>query len=126
MTFDSTDSTNGVSMVGGSRLTFTNAGTYNVQFSAQIDKTDGGSDPVDIWLSQNGTAVPWSNTSLTIGAASRFVASWNFIVTVPAGGYVELEWSSPDAGMQLLSSPEATGPVRPAVPSVILTATHVH
>lgn len=126
MTFDSTDSANGVSIANGSQITFANAGTYNIQFSAQVDKTDAGSDDIDIWLSQNGTDVPWSNTALTIAGSTRGVAAWNFIVNVVAGDYVELNWSSPDAAMQLVSTPAATGPTRPAVPSVILTATQVH
>ena len=125
MTLNTTDVSNGVSIVGGSQITFAHAGIYNVQFSAQVDKTGSNSDSIDIWLRQNGTNVPWSNTSLTIAGSARSVAAWNFVVSVADGGNVELMWSSPTANMEIISSPTATGPTRPAVPSVIVTATRV-
>ena len=125
MTLNTTDVSNGVSIVGGSQITFAHAGVYNIQFSAQLDKTGSNSDFIDIWLRQDGVDVPWSNTALTIAGAARSVAAWNFIVTVADGGNVQLMWSSPTATMEIVSAPAATGPTRPAVPSLIVTATRV-
>jgi hypothetical protein len=125
MLLGSTDIASGISIVGGSQITFANAGIYNVQFSAQLDKTDPGTDLVDIWLRKNGTDVPWSNTTLAIAGATRYAAAWNFVVSVADGGNVELMWSSADASMQLDISPAGTGPTRPEVPSLIVTATRV-
>jgi hypothetical protein len=43
MTFDTTDAANGVASVRpASRIVVDNQGVYNVQFSAQLDKTSGG------------------------------------------------------------------------------------
>jgi hypothetical protein len=125
MLLGTTDLTSGVSIVGGSQITFANAGIYNVQFSAQLDKTDASTDLVDIWLRKNGIDVPWSNTTLAVAGTTRYAASWNFVVSVAAGGNVELMWSSADAAMQLDVSPAGTGPTRPEVPSLIVTATRV-
>jgi hypothetical protein len=125
MTLDTTDISSGVSVVSGSQITFAHAGVYNVQFSAQLDKTDGGTDNADIWLRKNGVDVPWSNTTLAIAGATRYAAAWNFVVSVADGGYVELMWSSTDAAMRLDISPAGTGPTRPEVPSLIVTATRV-
>lgn len=125
MTLNTTDVSNGVSVVGGSQITFAHAGVYNVQFSAQLDKTGSNTEDIDIWLRQNGTNVPWSNTALAVAGSARYVAAWNFIVTVADGGNVELMWSSPAASMELVSAPAAVTPTRPEVPSVIVTATRV-
>jgi hypothetical protein len=126
MTFDTTDFSNGVSIASTSRITFANTGIYNIQFSAQIDKTDAGTDEIDIWLSKNGTNVPSTNTQLTLQTQSaKQVAAWNFYVQATAGDYFQIFWSSPDTGMRLLAVGTQTGPTRPAVPSVILTVNQV-
>jgi len=117
---------NGVSIVSGSRITLANAGVYNIQFSAQIDKTDAGDDDIDIWLAKNGSNVSWTNSRQTLSGTGteKFIASWNFIVLAAAGDYFELKWSSADTAMQLLASIASSGPARPGIPSVILTVTY--
>jgi hypothetical protein len=127
MTFDTTEESFGVSVgTPTSRIVIANAGTYNIQFSAQLDKTDGGSDNVTIWLDVNGNNVARSATDLTIpNNPGRVVAAWNWVYTFTAGQYFRLMWSSPDSSMRLLSAGTRTSPARPAVPSVILTVTQV-
>lgn len=125
--FNTTEESNGVT-VGSptSRLVIANAGTYNVQFSAQLDKTDSGEDNVSVWLRVNGQNVPRTCTDLTLPKNdAKAVAAWNFVYTFTAGQYLELVWSSPDSSMRLLAAGARTGPVRPAVPSVICTVTRV-
>ena len=51
MSFDSTDITNGVSISGSASpfntyIKTTNAGIYDIQFSAQVEKTDSGTDDI--------------------------------------------------------------------------------
>jgi hypothetical protein len=126
MTYDTTAESNGVSIVSGSRITFANAGTYNIQFSAQLDRTNTGTDTVDIWLRLNGTDVVESTGSIGMdggAAASRRVPSWNYVLTVNAGDYLQVMWAATDTHIRLLSAP-ASAPY-PAIPSVILTATQV-
>lgn len=127
MTFNTTEESNGVSIGSPtSRIVIANAGTYNVQFSAQMDKTDGGQDDATIWFRVNGVNVPRTATDVTIEQqARRIVAAWNFVYTFTAGQYFELVWSSPDSSMRLLSEGTSSNPTRPAVPSVILTVTRV-
>jgi len=127
MTFDTTEESDGVAIgTPTSRIVIANAGTYNIQFSAQIDKTDGGSDDVTIWLDVDGNDVARSATDLTIpNNPGRDVAAWNWVYTFTAGQYFRLMWSTPDNRMRLLAAGTRTGPVRPAVPSVILTVTQV-
>ena len=84
MTFDHADTVNnrGVSIVGGSEITFTTAGVYNLAFSAQMERSQGGAvDNVTIWLRVNGVDIPWTSTDFTMVANStRVVAAWNFHV----------------------------------------------
>ena len=116
---------NGVSVVSGSRVTVATSGTYNLQFSAQLAKTDAGNDTMDIWLRVDGADVEWTNTEVTITASQRAVAAWNFMIDLNAGQYVELMYSSADINTQILAAAPQTGPVRPGIPSVILTVQRV-
>ena len=117
----------GITVANGSRVTMAHAGTYNIQFSAQIDKTDGGNDDIDIWLAKNGQNVSWTNTRQTLVGTTteRYVAAWNFVVEAAVGDYFELMWSSADVDMRILSDVAQTSPARPGIPSLILTVTQV-
>ena len=97
---------------------------YNIQFSAQLDKTGGGASDVFIWLRLNGNNVAHSATKMVInGPNDEIVAAWNWVITLADGDYIELAWQSPDANVILLAAP-ASGNI-PQIPSVILTVTWV-
>jgi hypothetical protein len=126
MTFTTTDNSNGVSIGSpSSRLVVANQGVYNVQFSAQLDQTSGGTVNVYIWLRKNGVNVP--NTASTValqGTAARLVAAWNFIIQLEPTHYVELMWATDNTNARILAA-SATS-VWPAIPSVIATLTQVN
>jgi hypothetical protein len=97
-------------------------GTYNFQFSAQLNKTGAGAGNVFIWYRVNGVDAADSATSLTLaGSSSAVVAAWNFVIELNAGDYFELVWSTSNTACQIRAS-AASSPV-PAIPSVILTVT---
>lgn len=126
MTLNTTDIAAGVSIVSNSRVTIANAGIYNIQFSAQLDKTDSGDDAVEIWLCKNGDPVANTNTQITLtGNNGKHVAAWNFVVQASAGDYFEICWHSSDTGVFLNYVAAASNPTRPAIPSVILTVTQI-
>jgi len=126
MTFNNTSSANGVSVTSNSRLTVAKAGVYNIQFSAQFTKTDAGVDYMEVWLSKNGTSVPWTNTRLRLTGSNVYeVASWNFVETLGAGEYVQLMWGSADLNAQIVAIPSANTTMGIDVPSVIVTVTPV-
>ena len=131
MKFNTTQSNNGVSIVndgGGNptKITFANAGTYNVQFSAQLTQTDNSVDQVLIWFRQNGVDVADSNTNVTMDKQySDKVASWNWVVDAAANDYVQIMWESNSTSVTLLAQAASTSPAYPAIPSVILTVTPV-
>ena len=126
MTFNSPPDGVGVTIVSNSRITVANAGTYNLQFSAQVEKTNNGNDSIDIWLAKNGTNVAWSSTRTWLyGNNAKHVSAWNFVITLAANDYLELMWSSANPAVQLTAEGAATAPVRPEIPSVIATLTFV-
>lgn len=126
MTFNGTPDAVGVTIVDSSKIRVTNAGVYNLQFSAQLNKTDSGSDSIDIWLAKMGNNVAWSNTrTWLVGNDAKQVAAWNFVITLAAGDHVQLYWSSVDTAVRLFAEPESSTPTRPGIPSVIATITQV-
>jgi len=123
MTFNTTDLSNGV-YIGSptSRVYVDRGGVYDIQFSAQLDNTSGGSHLIYIWLRVNGTDVPTSASQTRLkGTDGELVAAWNFLYNFNAGDYFELMWSVSDTSVQILAQ-AAAAPV-PAIPSVILTVT---
>lgn len=114
-----------------SRITFAKAGTYNIQFSAQIFKASStGPEEVDIWLSQNGSNVANTNTQLTltndVSKTGKAVAAWNFYVkTTTANEYAELYWSASNTVISIPYVAPQTGPERPGIPSIILSVNQV-
>ena len=127
MNFETTDISSGVSIVSNSQITLANSGTYNIQFSAQIDRVSGsGTDTVHIWLKKNGSNVSASAGAVTISglaAAAKTIAAWNYVVDAAASDYYELCWESTDSNIQLIN--QAAGGNIPSTPSIILTVTQV-
>ena len=116
----------GVQIVELTKIKILHTGNYNIQFSAQLDKTDSGSDTVDIWLSKNGVDEDNTNTRLFVdGNNTKYVASWNWVVSASANDYFEIKWFSPDVAMRVYAEGPQTNPSRPGIPSVILTVTQV-
>ncbi len=127
ITYNTTEMSSGVSLgANPSEIVIEHAGTYNLQFSAQVTKSGGGVDYLDIWPRVNGLDVPRSDSQVTLASASdRTIASWNFFFTVAGGDRIELVMSSSDGTFTLLAAPAAVGPIRPAIPSMIVSVNRI-
>ena len=122
--FNSTDYSEGVSIVSGSRITLANIGVYNIQFSSQIVDTGAGDSTIHIWIKKNGQNVPNSAGRIFLQANKETIAAWNYVVPATSpNDYYELVWQSTDADARILAV-TATGNI-PAIPSIILTVTQV-
>lgn len=119
---NTTAESNGVDIVDNDKITFANPGTYNVQFSAQLDKTNSSTGKIWIWLKKNGTDVAWSASEVVVaGSTAETIAAWNFIVTTTTEDeYVQLYWAVNDTAITIKAVPANS--VHPAIPSMILTA----
>jgi len=126
VTFTGSGPTNGISITGGNALTVVNAGTYTKMFTLTVNKTSAGASTVSFWLRLNGVDVVGSCQDLIVtGALDTIFVSGNYTLNIPAGGNIQMCWSSADITMQLLAVPARVGPVRPTGDSVKVTMTRI-
>jgi hypothetical protein len=118
---------NNIAISGTTGMQVYDAGYYNVQFSAQIYRTSGGtSQHVDIWLRVNGTDVSDSNTRINVNNNSVYdVAAWNWFLYLAVSDVVEIMWSTTAATIQLQSEVANLIIPHPATPSVIATINRI-
>ena len=125
-TFNVTGPANGVSVVGGTDITVVNAGTYTALFTTIIDKTAGGTSTISIWFRLNGVDVVGSRQDLNlINTLPLVFTSGNFTLNIPAGGNIQMCWSSSDTTVTLDTLPAAVTPTRPTGNSVKMTLTRI-
>jgi len=130
MNIGSTDLQNGINIVGGTKITATNAGIYNLQFSAQFTNPNAAIADISIWIRINGVNV--ADGAGTNGIPAKHgannglqIVSWNYVISLNAGDYVELVWHSDITGVQLITIPATIGPAVPESPSVIVTIAQI-
>lgn len=135
MSLSTTDISNGVFVSASAgdrtRIKFTNAGIYNVQFSAQFSNTDNSTQDTVVWVRKNGTDIPDSSGTVGVppfkaGSNGQALASWNYYLNLSANDYVQLCWHVEQANVITLETIAAgTSPTHPRTPSLILTAQRV-
>jgi hypothetical protein len=125
-TYNTTVDSRGVAVVSGSMIQVANSGVYNIQFSAQLEKSSANKEDVDIWLSKNGVGVPWSATTIVVeGSSDRQVAAWNFLLSMDSNEFAELYWHSDDLDVAVIAASGHAVPAHPNIPSIILTVNNV-
>ena len=125
-TFNVTGPANGISVVGGTAITVVNAGTYTKLFTMIVSKTSGGTSDVSVWLRLNGVDVVGSRQDLELtNTLALIFLSGNFTLDIPAGGNIQMCWSSADTTVALTTLPAAVTPTRPTGNSIKLTLTRI-
>jgi hypothetical protein len=131
VTFNTTDFSNGVTLASGSRLTVTDAGIWNCQFSIQFKNTTNDSQDAEIWFRKNGTNIDNSNSRFSMparkssGDPSHLIAAMNFFASMNSTDYLEIMWRVSDVGVSIEHYAAGTSPTRPATPSAIVTMSFV-
>ena len=126
VTFNVTGPANGISVVGGTDITVVNAGTYTKLFTMIVAKTSGGTSSISVWLRLNGVDVVGSRQDLElINTLALIFTSGNFTLNIPAGGNIQMCWSSADITVALTALPAAVTPTRPTGNSVKVTLTRI-
>jgi hypothetical protein len=130
MTFNTTDYSNGVSVVSNSRMTVKSYGIYNLQFSAQLVNTDSSIHDMDIWFRKNGTNVPASNSRYSVpnshgGVDGHTIAALNYYIELNANDYIEIVWATDNTAVSIQQLATRTSPDTPSTPSVIATMQYV-
>jgi len=130
MTLNTTDFSNDVS-ISSSKITVANAGIYNLQFSVQLENTDNAPQDVFIWLKQNGVDIAGSTGKVGMparkGVSDPFHAiyGWNYFVSMTAGQYIEIYWSTTNAAVTSQFYPASASPTKPSTQSVVATLSFV-
>lgn len=121
--FDSTGIASGVAISGsGALIKVTNAGTYNIQFSTQVN-TSAGADTIWIWFKKNGANIASSNSKAVLANNTGQLITANILDSANANDYYEIAYQTNSGNAQILS--EAASGNLPAIPGVILTVTQV-
>jgi hypothetical protein len=128
MTYNTTDLSNGVTIVDNSKITFDYSGIYNLQFSTQFRSTVTNSEnDVNIWLKKNGVDVAGSTGFVAVprktgGVDGHALPSWNFLLDITAGDYYQFYWSTTNVGVSIHTYPAN---YHPSTASIVLTATQI-
>jgi len=131
ITLNSTAISSGVGVQSSSQIYVTYPGYYNIQFSIQLSNDTNAPQDIDIWFRKNGTDIANSNSRFGLAAQKspgdpyHTVAALNFIVDMAANDYLQLYWCTTNTSARIESYTAPSSPTRPAIPSVILTATLV-
>ena len=101
-TIDTSQTVSSTAMSGTSptRITVTNSGIYNFQFTGVLES--GSSSPKDawIWIRRNGTDIGYSGIPITNSDNNANTdMQWNFNIDVEAGGYIEIMWATDDTDL---------------------------
>ena len=123
VSFNTTAVNNQVTVVGGTQITVTNAGTYRKVFTVSLQKTNAGAPTTtSLWLRLNGVDVTNSRQDISVpNQTSLLFVTGSYTLNMAAGDNIQMVWSSPDTAIQLTFLPATVGPVRPATPSAKIT-----
>ena len=135
ITLNSADAANnGVSVVSGSQVTFAYAGVYSLTFSIQFSNADTQIQDANVWLRKNDSGstgdVPDTDSKFSIisshgGVHGNVIGTVNFVLSLAAGDFIELVWSTTSTQVTLETIAAGTSPTSPRVPAVVFTATQV-
>jgi hypothetical protein len=119
ITWNNQDGTNGTSY-SGSNITIARAGTYNVQFNAQVNHPGGGqASGVYFWAKLDGTDVPGSAGYFTSGSNTVAIQSWNTLISANANSNVQIYWAPRATDITLTAYANTSW--HPDVPSALIT-----
>ena len=131
VTWDATDFSNGIYLSNTTRLNVRNSGTYNVQFSLQLQNSTNDGQHADVWFRVNGTDVTSSASRFGLpprksnGDPSNIIGSINIFLDLDANDYVEIAGAVTDVGVTLEHFAADTGVPRPAIPAAIVTMSYI-
>lgn len=126
VSFNSTDFERGCRLVSTNRIYVDNSGLFNVQYAVQFYNSGGGGGGAHahVWFKKNGSNIAETGTRQSVTTNSEYqVSSRDFFLTLAAGDYIQLAWSTNHTNISLYHE-NAVAPV-PVVPSVVLTITQV-
>ena len=138
LTFNTTDFANGFSIVSGSRITPDYPGIYNLQFSVQLQSLSTAPEDTYIWLKQytaaTSTLADIAGSTGVVGLLARKnpgdpshdIKGWNYYVSMAAGDYLQIYWSTTNGtDVTIPYYAASASPTKPATQSVVATMSFV-
>ena len=138
LTFNTTDFTNGFSIVSSSRITPDYPGLYNLQFSVQLQSLSTAPEDVYIWLKQytasTSTLADITGSTGVVGLLARKnpgdpshdIKGWNYFVSMAEGDYLQIYWSTTNGtDVTIPYYAASASPTKPATQSVVATMSFV-
>jgi hypothetical protein len=126
-TYDTDEISNGIYISGGSKIRVTQYGVYSIGYSAQIEKTQGGTaTDVTIWAKINGNNVDRSSSTTTLVSNSAYILPFvSYTFELYPEDYLEFYFSAPSQYVQLTALSGLTSPTRPNSPALIVVGQSV-
>jgi hypothetical protein len=111
------------------RITFENAGTYEIAVHAQFNNSASTNYLADVWFRLDGTDIPFSATEVSIlkaGDAGTMFFQVQGILQVTAGQYIEVVVAVNNAAVTLDFKAAITSPYnRPSIPAMLIVAQRI-
>lgn len=129
--WDTTELSNGVYLSNSTRINVRNGGTYNVNFSLQLQNSTNDHQHADVWYRVNGTDVVRSGSRFGIpprkstGDPAAMIGYMSLFVELDAGDYIEIAGAVSDVGVTLENYAADTGIPRPAIPAAIISVQYI-
>lgn len=119
---NSTFEQSGVTRTDDSTFTLSESGVYQIAFTAQCSKTDGGVDNVIFYLKEDGGGgMPFTSGIIGLANANAtHAATWTWVRSFDANDTIHILWQSDDADLFLEKVERGSTPNTPAVPSVTI------
>lgn len=120
-TFDSTAVEQGVTLVDTTKLTVSRQGIYEVYFSIQLSRTQGGNDAFTyIWIRRNNIDVSDTNGRISINSNNSDTLPIVFYdIQLNAGDYIEIVAQATEDNIEALAVYPDSAVPGPAIPSII-------
>ena len=124
---------NGIRVENNEEIWFSTAGQFLVNANLQVTNRDNAVHEFELWAKQNTTNYPLSNTrfdvperkSATIWGHTTAAINGIFTVTNPSTDYLRFAWWSASLLVYLEHYAAGTAPVRPEIPSAIITVNQI-
>jgi len=122
VTFNNAAINVGITLLTATQIQVSKTANYNLQFTAQINKTSGTNQTGDMWIIRNGVNYPDTNSNFTLNTNQEpLLFALNYTLALTASDVIQIAWQSSDTTMRLLSNVAQIGPSRPATPSIRAT-----
>ena len=122
LTLNNSGSVAGISVQNNSRITLSQGGTYNIQFSAQVE-TSAGADTLYVWFKKNGVNIGDSASKVVLPNNTAQIMTVNIFDIGVANDYYEIAYQNLNGHARVLY--EAASGNIPAIPSVIVTVNQI-